>query len=1345
MDTAHAMNSSRRLPHFALHALVIVVMAIAATTLPAADAQAQGPMTNGADHLGSISAPGELDQWTFTATQGDAITLAVGETGVDTPFYPWIRLQAPNGTQVGNSYGSVAAQVSIYAPQSGTYTVIIASNDSGFNDTGDYRLTLSHNPGAFVVSGGDQGGAMTNGAHHEGSIRPGDLDLWTFDAVQGAAITLRIGELGTDSQFYPWLRLRGPNGQELDNAYGDLAAEVSVYAPTTGTYTVVVASNDSGYDATGDYRLTLALTPGDFVVPAGDQGGPMTVGANHAGAIYRGDLDLYSFNAVQGAAITIRIGEVGDDTPFYPWLRLRGPNGTQIDGAYGALAAEVSVYAPSTGTYTVVVASNDSGYDATGDYQLTLALTPGGPITVPTGDQGGPLVNGANHAGFIHRGDIDMYTVEAVQGAALTLRIGEVGDDTPFYPWLRLRGPNGAELDNAYGALAAEVSIYAPSTGTYTVLVTSNDSGYDATGNYLLTMSLTPGGNIAVPTGDEGGAMTNGVNHAGAIHRGDLDQWSFTAVQGATITARIGEVGDDSPFYPWLRLRGPNGTELDSAYGDLAAEVSIVAPSTGTYTLLVASNDSGYDATGNYLVTLALTPGDFLVPTGDQGGTMTQNAFDYDGVIHRGDLDQWRFSAVQGTALTVSIGEVGNDSPFYPWIRLRAPNGTTIDSSYGSVAALMQLTAPQTGLYTVIVASNDSGYDATGVYRIRATGISDPQPPGGANLQITKAGALVGDTLTYTLTATNAGPAAATGVTITDTLPAGLMFVSCTASDGGACGGAGSARTATYVSMPVGATRTVTIVTTKAAGVMNIQNSASITANESDPFPSNNIATHVLTNQVDDDNDTMPNDWETTYGLDPASSAGEQGSNGDPDGDGIINSQEFANGTHPRGFFTRFLAEGASNNFFDVRLALLNVGLTPARLLRRYLQPNGMPIAQFEILQPGQRRTLTKADLGGLTSPEFSTVVESDQPIVLDRTMTWGGGYGSHAEGGVPNPATTWYLAEGSTSGDFALFYLLQNPNETATLATVKYLLPFGQPPLVREYPLAARSRLTIPVDDQGGVLAGTDVSAVITTPIPIIVERAMYKSTPTQIFAAGHGSAGVTTPATTWFLAEGATGPFFDCFILLANPNDAPATATIDYLLSDGTTQTKSYVVPANGRVTIWVDDEQIPAGSGIRPLDNVAVSSSVTSDLPIIVERTMWWPSPAISANYWTEAHNSPGATTTGTKWALAEGEVGGSDATETYILIANTSAFAGTAHVTLYFEDASSVQRDFVLPARSRITVNASGDFPQSVNRRFGAVVESVGDPAAQIVVERAMYTSPGGVTWTAGTNALAARIK
>jgi hypothetical protein len=79
-----------------------------------------------------------------------------------------------------------------------------------------------------------------------------------------------------------------------------------------------------------------------------------------------------------------------------------------------------------------------------------------------------------------------------------------------------------------------------------------------------------------------------------------------------------------------------------------------------------------------------------------------------------------------------------------------------------------------------------------------------------------------------------------------------------------------------------------------------------------------------------------------------------------------------------------------------------------------------------------------------------------------------------------------------------------------------------------------------------------------------------------------------------------------------------------------------------------------------------------------------------------------------------------------------------------VRLFFEDGTSAERTFVLPARSRTNVSVSVEFPVAAGRRFGAVVESLGATPTQIVVERAMYTSPGGVTWAAGTNALATPV-
>jgi uncharacterized repeat protein (TIGR01451 family) len=618
----------------------------------------------------------------------------------------------------------------------------------------------------------------------------------------------------------------------------------------------------------------------------------------------------------------------------------------------------------------------------------------------------------------------------------------------------------------------------------------------------------------------------------------------------------------------------------------------------------------------------------------------------------------------------------------------------------------------------------------------------------GVDLILTKTAApepvATGGTLTYTLTVTNSSTDPAIAVTLTDPLPAGLTFASCSAT-GGACGGSGNSRTVTYPSLAAGASSTVTITATVTAGMgATLVNTATVTTASFEPNTANNTATATShtpgVNPNDTDNDALPNDWETRFGLDPSSNTADNGAGGDPDGDGRTNFQEFEEGSHPRGFVITYLAEGATGTFFDTRLALANPTSTPALVLTRFQRDGAAMVPVYTQIAPHSRATLDVETVSGMESAAFSSLIEADVQVVADRTMTWDStGFGSHAERGIlTRTSTTWYLAEGATHGFFDLFYLLQNPGPQPAEVEISYLLPAPAAPIVRTYTVAPTSRRTIYIDQVPG-LEATDVSASLrsTNSVPFIAERAMYFSLPTQTFAAGHESAGVTAAANRWFLAEGATGSFFNMFILVANPSAQAATVEMQYLLTSGQVITRAHTVGAQNRLTINVATED-------PLLASAAMSTIVTStnNVPIVVERAMWWPS---TGGPWYEAHNSPGETTTGVRWAMAEGESGGPQGRQTYILIANTSGFAGSARVTLLFEDGTTAEKTVNLPANSRTNVNPQAEFAGTDGRRYGALIESLGATPAELVVERAMYSNAGGVTWAAGTNALATKLQ
>jgi hypothetical protein len=437
-----------------------------------------------------------------------------------------------------------------------------------------------------------------------------------------------------------------------------------------------------------------------------------------------------------------------------------------------------------------------------------------------------------------------------------------------------------------------------------------------------------------------------------------------------------------------------------------------------------------------------------------------------------------------------------------------------------------------------------------------------------------------------------------------------------------------------------------------------------------------------------------------------------------------------------------FLAEGAIGGFFDTDLLIANPNSAPAPITVTYLKEGGGTVTQNLTVQPTSRITIRVDTVVGLENVgAVSSVVTSAAglPVLVERTMRWDstgyGASGDHASDGV---RSKWYFAEGS-QGFFFTYFLLANPNSIATDARITFLREGGVAPLVITRHLDPFARFTL---DAGSIpeIQNSSFGAIVEfLQAPGAAERSMYFGT-NPLFIGGHESAGVNLPSPQWFLAEGATGPFFETFVLVANPNDEDVSVDITYLPSSGTAIHKpTFTLGAKQRATINIEGESTALNS--PELLNAAVSTQVIASRAVLVERAQYWPDPFTS---WYEAHNAFGLTALDTRWGLAEGRVGGPTEYQTYILLANPGSTAADVTITFLRENGSTVTKTFPVPPTSRFNVaigpGQGSMVPELQDESFGAVITST----QPIAVERAMYSNANGQTWQAGTNATAVHL-
>lgn len=395
---------------------------------------------------------------------------------------------------------------------------------------------------------------------------------------------------------------------------------------------------------------------------------------------------------------------------------------------------------------------------------------------------------------------------------------------------------------------------------------------------------------------------------------------------------------------------------------------------------------------------------------------------------------------------------------------------------------------------------------------------------------------------------------------------------------------------------------------------------------------------------------------------------------------------------------TWYLAEGSSAYGFETFILMANTTDVTATVNITYntQQYGRIPRPQSIAVPPASRVTLNMNS--DLPNVDASTTVSSDQPIVCERAMYWNG----RAEGtdsiGTMEPSTTWYLAEGCTSGGYETWLMVQNPGTTQTATVnVTYMTSNGvvnKPP----FNLGPGLRTTIQVSADVGAC---DVSAKVTSNNPIVCERSMYWDGR----RGGHDSIGVSAGSTTWYLSEGSTTQGFQTWLLLQNPTDKVADVDVTWMTRLGPKVQPTFQMQPNSRLSI-------PASSQV-PADETSIE--VKSNQEIIAERSMYWDNGTGKAGHETVAAPVPAFTI-----YLAEGCTNGF---ETFVCIQNPDVNEAHVQVTYQTPNGALAGIPRTIAPQSRMTLNVGLEVPDS-----DVSVKLVSD--VPIMAERAMYWNGRG---------------
>lgn len=346
-----------------------------------------------------------------------------------------------------------------------------------------------------------------------------------------------------------------------------------------------------------------------------------------------------------------------------------------------------------------------------------------------------------------------------------------------------------------------------------------------------------------------------------------------------------------------------------------------------------------------------------------------------------------------------------------------------------------------------------------------------------------------------------------------------------------------------------------------------------------------------------------------------------------------------------------YLAEGFTGTGFDTWLLLANPTDLATAATIKYMTSTGIVDGPQVKLPPRSRRSVHVNKT--LPNRSFATKVTSSGKIVVERSMYFKNAThnGGHSSIGAQKPATRWYFAEGRTGPQFDTWLLLFNPTKATAHVDLTYIGTAGEIG-ARRVEIAPETRQSVLVDND---IADTDVSAIATSDVPIVVERSVYFNL--SGISGGHNTVGAVSPSRNWYFADGSTKSGYTEFLTIQNPNNVATALTVYYMTGKGDVFSNVKVVPARSRGTIWVADAG-EAGPG------KSIAMRLTAELPVVAERSMY-----VNVNGFNGGSASIGSMSLSRRWLFAEGFTG--QGFKTSIMVSNPNDVEATIKVRFFKE--------------------------------------------------------------------------